>query len=372
MKFHYYSTTILIILTLISSIIINSANSNETNKHHKNHKNHKNKSKITNHMTPTPIQTAVLPTTTISSTSPSPTINTADIKAEYYASPSYNISYGVPAPILQTRNTWQKIVYGILFMIIGLIEVFYGYKLIRVTLLVMGFLFWSSTSVIILLIIDNSNETFRSALFYFAIWLGFGTLGGLLSYWCWHLGLILSSAYGGFAFIITILTLSHITLDILRYILITFFVLLPPLVVYRYEKHAINIATSIAGSYTFFYGIDEFANQGYKEMIQLARSDGALRFKPTIVIYILITFTLLLAAFGIGFEHIFHEIPCNNYWCGDKHRREEKHSEDENNNVLVHQRMKNFFILLFSQKLSIIKINFLKLFLVFKRLFNFI
>lgn len=46
------------------------------------------------------------------------------------------------APILQTRNTWQKIVYGILFMIIGLIEVFYGYKLIRVTLLVMGFLFW--------------------------------------------------------------------------------------------------------------------------------------------------------------------------------------------------------------------------------------
>lgn len=109
MKFHYYSTTILIILTLISSII-NSANSNETNKHHKNHKNHKHKSKITNHMTPTPIitiQTAVLPTSTIlsiSSTSPSPTTNTADIKAEYYASPSYNISYGVPGKLLMLNS----------------------------------------------------------------------------------------------------------------------------------------------------------------------------------------------------------------------------------------------------------------------------
>jgi hypothetical protein len=220
---------------------------------------------------------------------------------------------------------------------------------------------------------DNSNETFRSALYYFAIWLGFGTLGGLLSYWCWHLGLLLSSAYGGFVFIITILTLSQITINILRYILITFFVLLPPLVIYRHERHAINIATSIAGSYTFFYGIDEFAHQGYREIVQLTRPDGTLRFKPTIVIYIMIIFTLLLAAFGIAFEHIYHEIPCNNSWCGDKHRRDVKHSEDENNNVLVHQRMKNFFILLFSlfsQKLSIIKINLLKLFLVFKRLFN--
>src|SRR5262249_31351907 len=107
----------------------------------------------------------------------------------------------------------------------------------------------------ILLIIDNSSQTVRSSLFYFAIWLGTGLLGGLLSYWCWHLGLMLSSAYGGFAFIITILTLSHIYNDILRYIMIALFVLLPPIVVHRYERHVINIATSIGGSYTFFYGV---------------------------------------------------------------------------------------------------------------------
>src|ERR1043165_8600293 len=107
------------------------------------------------------------------------------------------------------------------------------------------------------MIIDDSNGIFRSPLYYFAIWLGIGILGGLLSYWCWHLGLILTSAYGGFAFIITILALSQITIDILRYTFIIIFILLPSFVVYRYERHAINVATSIAGSYTFFYGIDE-------------------------------------------------------------------------------------------------------------------
>ncbi|RIA95006.1 hypothetical protein C1645_758575 [Glomus cerebriforme] len=380
MKFYYYYfTTILIFLLLPSSVVL-SANSN---KHHKHQK-------FTNHMTSTPvsistIQTAVLlPTTsTISSISPISTTDTTNIRTEDYASPSYNISYGEPAPILQTRNTWHEIIYGILFMIVGLIEVFYGYKFIRITLLIMGFLFWSSTSVIILLMIDNSNETFRSALYYFALWLGVGILGGLLSYWCWHLGLILSSAYGGFAFIITILTLSQISIDILRYILIAFFVLLPSIVVHKYERHSINVATSIAGSYTFFYGIDEFAHQGYKEMIQLTRFEGTFRFKPTVSIYVMIVFTVLLAAFGIIFEHICHETPCYNSWCGDKHRRDVKNSEGENTctSVTDHyyhqlQQIENFIISSFSsfsqKSLRIIKINLLKLLSFFQTLFNFI
>ncbi|CAG8539600.1 5439_t:CDS:2 [Funneliformis caledonium] len=203
--------------------------------------------------------------------SPTPTLSPT-VKILYNVSPSYNVSYGEPA----------------------------------------------STSLVILLIMDNSQKYFRSALYYFVIWLSTGTIGGLLSFWCWHLGLILTSAYGGFAFIMTFLTLIPISIDIIRYSLISFFILLPPILVYKYERESIYVATSVAGSYTFFCGVDEFAHQGYREMIQFIRHEGTLRFIPTIIIYIMILLSVLLAALGITFEYKCHENPTFNVWCGDK------------------------------------------------------
>jgi hypothetical protein len=38
----------------------------------------------------------------------------------------------------------------------------------------------------------------------------------------------------------------------------------------------------------------------------------------------MIVFTMLLAAFGIAFEHFCHDIPSQNPWCGDKHRNGER------------------------------------------------
>ena len=46
------------------------------------------------------------------------------------------------ATVLRTRLLWSNVIYGLLFISVGLLEVFYGYKYIRITLLVMGFLFW--------------------------------------------------------------------------------------------------------------------------------------------------------------------------------------------------------------------------------------
>ncbi|CAI2170505.1 14908_t:CDS:2 [Funneliformis geosporum] len=293
-------------------------------------------------MTPTLTTTASMTIRTAvlipSNGSPNPTLSPTNAKVLYNVSPSYNVSYGEPAPFLKTRNSWQNVIYGIIFMTIGLIEIFFGYKLIRITLLLMGFLFWSSTSLVVLLILDNSQKYFRSALYYFVIWLSSGTLGGLLSFWCWHLGLILTSAYGGFAFIITSLTLIPISIDIIRYILISFFILLPPILVYKYERQSIYVATSVAGSYTFFCGLDEFAHQGYREMIQFTRYEGTLRFVPTTIIYIMILLSILLAALGITFEYKCHDNPSFHIWCGD----ESRHDKPLGGNELVIKQSKNF------------------------------
>ncbi|CAG8471750.1 11257_t:CDS:10 [Paraglomus occultum] len=234
------------------------------------------------------------------------------------SSPTYNTTYGAPPTVLQTRLLWSNVIYGLLFISIGLLEVFYGYKYIRITLLVMGFLFWSSTATVIILMIDNAYKTTHSVFFYFIVWLSVGTIGGLLSFFCWHLGLMLTAAYGAFAFSISLLAVGHIQIVAIRYTIVGISITIACLITHIYLKDVIIVSTSIGGSFTVLYGIDEFIRIGFRDSFQLFFTDGEWRFTPNAGIYVLIACGFVLAVCGIIYEYKSHQvvIPDIKWTCG--------------------------------------------------------
>ncbi|CAG8548093.1 7520_t:CDS:2 [Ambispora gerdemannii] len=238
-------------------------------------------------------------------------------------SPAYNATYGTPPQPLRTTITWSNVFYGVFFICVGLLEVFHGYKYIRITLLIMGYLFFSSTALIILLFVDNNSGGKRTVTFYFTTWLLVGLIGGSLGFFCWHLGLMLTAAYGGYVLSLSLLAILNIENHVIRWITALIMMLLLAIMVHYFERTVIIFTTSIVGAYSVMYGVDEFARQGFRDMIQLANADGFFRFHPTLGVYLMIAGVICLAGIGIVYEYRAHEKPIGHFWCGDGHRRRE-------------------------------------------------
>ena len=129
--------------------------------------------------------------------------------------------------IASTKFTWENFVYGILFIFFGGVEVLHGYRYIRFTMLVAGFLVWcmlslrcfthqgpfldyvypyshpyfylahlASTAVMIMIIVNSSSGSYLSSGLYFLIWLAVGIVGSLVSFYLYHVGIVLTGAYG--------------------------------------------------------------------------------------------------------------------------------------------------------------------------------
>ncbi|CAG8657955.1 8117_t:CDS:2, partial [Ambispora leptoticha] len=242
-----------------------------------------------------------------------PTVSLSNNDNSNNYSPAYNATYGTPPPPLRTTITWSNVIFGIFFICVGLLEVFHGYKYIRITLLIMGYLFFSSTALIILLLLDNNLDNTRSATFYFTTWLLVGLIGGLLSFFCWHLGLMLTAAYGGYALSLSLLAILDLENHIIRWTLSIIVMILLAIIVHYFERTVIIFTTSIAGAYTVMYGVDEFAQQGFRDMIQLANADGFFRFNPTLGVYLMIAGVVWLAVVGIVYEYRAHESPIDHF-----------------------------------------------------------
>ncbi|KFH65177.1 hypothetical protein MVEG_08658 [Podila verticillata NRRL 6337] len=104
--------------------------------------------------------------------------------------------FSAPDSQASTKFTWENFVYGILFIFFGGVEVLHGYRYIRFTMLVAGFLVWSSTAVMIMILVNSSSGSYLSSGLYFLIWLAVGIVGSLVSFYLYHVGIVLTGAYG--------------------------------------------------------------------------------------------------------------------------------------------------------------------------------
>ncbi|KAG0040600.1 hypothetical protein BGZ82_001055 [Podila clonocystis] len=211
------------------------------------------------------------------------------------------------------RITTQNIALGTSLIIVGLIQVFYGFKFIRLTLFFTGFLAWAISAMMIMVAIrwDLVYTTFMPSHYYMWVWIGSGLIGALLAFRYWDLGVTFTGAFGGFALAMGIIAAANLHIEnVGRYVILSVLILGGAAVATFYEKIFVIMATSLGGAYLFMYGVDEFVQVGYREMIVIFDFTGkTFTYHPNKYVYIMLASSVLLAGLGVGWEFWHHETP---------------------------------------------------------------
>ncbi|KAF9915327.1 hypothetical protein BX616_006393 [Lobosporangium transversale] len=211
------------------------------------------------------------------------------------------------------RISKQNWALGVTFILIGLFEVFYGFKFIRLTLFVTGFLAWAVAAMMIMLAIrwDLIYTTFIPKYYYFWLWLAAGLVGSILSFRFWDLGVTFTGAFGGFALAMSIVAIANLSItNAGRYVIMGSFILGGAALATFFERFFIIFSTSFGGAYIFMFGVDQFAQVGYREMIVIFDFTGkTFTYHPSWDVYLMLGFSLILAGLGIGWEFWHHSAP---------------------------------------------------------------
>lgn len=158
---------------------------------------------------------------------------------------------------------------------------------------------------------DLVFTTFSVKFYYFWVWLAAGLTGALLSFRYWDLGVTFSGAFGGFAVAMGIIAIANISIgNPGRYVLLGVLVLGGAAFATFFERFFIIMSTSFGGAYVLMFGVDQFAQAGYREMIVIFDFTGkTFTYHPSRDVYLMIGFSVVLAALGICWEFWHHSTP---------------------------------------------------------------
>ncbi|GJJ77162.1 hypothetical protein EMPS_09521 [Entomortierella parvispora] len=221
-----------------------------------------------------------------------------------------DVNLNVGQHVRVTSENWGL---GVVLIVFGLMEVFYGFKLIRITLIVAGFLSWAIAAMMIMVAIrwDLVYTTFMPQYYYLWVWLLAGLIGATLSFRYWDLGVTFTGAFGGFAVAMGIIAAANLAFtNAGRYVILAILILCGAAVATFYERVFIILGTSFGGAYMFMFGLDEFVQVGYREMIVIFDFTGqTLVYHPNAYVYAMLGSSLVLAGLGIAWEFWHHETP---------------------------------------------------------------
>ncbi|KAF9280153.1 hypothetical protein BGZ68_007458 [Mortierella alpina] len=207
----------------------------------------------------------------------------------------------------------QNAVLGTLLILMGLVQVFFGFKLIRLTLVLTGFVSWAVVAIFLMVTLrwELAYQLFKPAHYNFWVWVLAGLLGAVLSFRYWDLGVSFAGGFGGFAVAMGIIAASnHSMTNVGRYILLACLILIGAAIATFYERFSIILGTSFGGAFMFMYGVDEFVQVGYREMIVIFRFAGrTLTYHPNKTVFTMIGCSLALALCGIAWEFWHHAKP---------------------------------------------------------------
>ncbi|KAF9576406.1 hypothetical protein EC968_008701 [Mortierella alpina] len=224
--------------------------------------------------------------------------------------------FSTPDYLAPSKFTWANCIYGLLFLFFGAVEVLHGYKYIRFTMLVAGFLVWASAAVMIMLIIDISSGNYQTSGVYFAVWFIVGFIGSLVSFYFWHVGIILTGAYGMFVIVAIVFTAVNLQNYVLRYTLLALCLVLGGVLTYKFERISVILSTSVGGAYSMMFGLDMFVQTGFRATFHVILSQSTARFHPVLGTWIMIGAVPVIALVGIVYELWRHEEPVAGWWFG--------------------------------------------------------
>ena len=165
---------------------------------------------------------------------------------------------------------------AVLLILGGVSFVLFGIRLMKPTLGVTGFLFFSGLAFTVLgrLQVQFGDQT---ELIYFAICLGAGLVGGAITVFLWRLGLALLGGLGGFSLSMFVLSFNPsvlMTNETYRFAFIGTLALIGALLPTFFEKAVIIVSTSIVGSFMLLLGVDFFAQAGFVRILPSSLADA--------------------------------------------------------------------------------------------------
>lgn len=195
-----------------------------------------------------------------------------------------------------------------------------------------------------IMIIANTNSgVYQSSGVYFLVWFLVGIIGSLISFYLWHVGIILTGAYGGyvtrtvsnqkdgsqlclltkpnamndrFVVLAVIFTAANVTSYVFRYTFLAIVLIVSGFLTHRYERIAVILATSFGGAYCMMFGLDMFVQAGFRATFNVMLSQSSAQFQPTAGTWVMIACVPVIAGFGIIWELKHHEEPVGSWWFG--------------------------------------------------------
>ncbi|KAG0265765.1 hypothetical protein BG011_004119 [Mortierella polycephala] len=196
------------------------------------------------------------------------------------------------------------------------VEVMFGYKFIRFTMLVVGFLIWASVAVMFMLIADVNSGTYQASNVYFAVWFVVGLVGAVFTFYFWHAGIILTGAYGMFVVMAIIFTAANLQNFILRYTILAVCLVVGGYLTKRHERISVILSTSVGGAYSMMFGLDMFIQTEFRATLHVILSQSTARFHPVVGTWVLIGMVPVIALFGVLWELKRHDEPMAGWWFG--------------------------------------------------------
>lgn len=177
------------------------------------------------------------------------------------------------------------------FLIVGFLLNFFGIKLFRFVLAVTSFILFSLLGYIILINVHLHEYNFGDKFDWIvgAGVLGFGTFGFVVSAWLWKWVLIGLGALGGISLGLILLaslapvlkSTSASTSSWMNPILLGIFAIVGGVLVKKYERSIIILATSTVGSFLFCFGLDCFIRTGFDLIILNIIAGSPIKYKNT-------------------------------------------------------------------------------------------
>ncbi|KAL7748459.1 hypothetical protein RI367_006154 [Sorochytrium milnesiophthora] len=159
-----------------------------------------------------------------------------------------------------------SIVAGVIFIVVGLLFTFWGARLLKVVIFLTGAWIFAAIAWGVLAAIEPAGGWTHGTAIFWGVTIVAALLGGALLTCLYKVGVFAVGALGGFTLAVWILSLSNgglISGSLGQKIFMAVLAVLGGIAMVMAERPVTRIATSIAGSYGVFFGIDMFARTGF-------------------------------------------------------------------------------------------------------------
>ncbi|KNE66543.1 hypothetical protein AMAG_11673 [Allomyces macrogynus ATCC 38327] len=200
----------------------------------------------------------------------------------------------------------DSIVLGAIMIVTGLLFTFFGGKLFRVCLFLVGAYIFATIAFAVLQYVEPDTGFNNRKAIYWGVGATAAVLGGALLTFFWKVGLFAIGCFGGYTFALWLLALASggiIKSASGQAIFVAVFALVGGISMFWVEKHTVRVCTALGGAYFTVLGVDVFAQTGFSNSTKVFLGSSMVKYETSAAIYGMIAFFVVLAALGMAAQY---------------------------------------------------------------------